>query len=131
MTPEQTGLIVKAHKSLRAAKLLASNSLSDFAASRAYYTMFYVAEAFLIGSGLAFSSHAAVISAFGREFAKPGRVPAKFHRYLMDAQDRRNQADYDIDPGITKAQAEEQISRAVEFIELAENSIGSLSPNEE
>ncbi len=41
MTHEQIGLIIKARESLRAAKLLASNSLSDFAASRAYYTMFF------------------------------------------------------------------------------------------
>ncbi len=39
----------KAQDSLRAAKLLEENELIDFAASRAYYAMFYVAEAFLIG----------------------------------------------------------------------------------
>lgn len=67
MTPEQASLLRKAHDSLRAAKLLAANSLPDFAASRAYYTMFYITEAFLLGEGLAFSSHSAVISAFGRD----------------------------------------------------------------
>lgn len=35
----------------------------DFAVSRAYYTMFYVAEALLDQEGLSFSSHAAIISA--------------------------------------------------------------------
>ncbi|MEG3881707.1 HEPN domain-containing protein [Microcoleus sp. herbarium7] len=67
MIPEQIALLTKAGESLRAAKLLAANTLPDFAASRAYYTMFYVAEAFLLGEGLTFSSHAAVISAFGRD----------------------------------------------------------------
>lgn len=86
MTPEQIGLIIKARESLRSAKLLASNSLSDFAASRAYYTMFYVAEAFLIAECLAFSSHGAVISAFGREFAKTGRVPAQLLHPTADCR---------------------------------------------
>lgn len=116
MTPEQTALLIKARESLRAAKLLATNALPDFAASRAYYTMFYVAEAFLLGEGLAFSSHAAVIGAFGREFARTGRVPVEFHRYLIDAQDIRNRGDYNIDPAIPEAEANELIFQAELFL---------------
>lgn len=66
MTPEQAALLKKARDSLRGAKLLAGDELYDFAASRAYYTMFYVAEALLLGEGLSFSKHSAVIAAFGR-----------------------------------------------------------------
>ncbi|MCU0547094.1 MAG: HEPN domain-containing protein [Oscillatoriaceae cyanobacterium Prado104] len=120
MTPEQTALLIKASESLRAAKLLAANALADFAASRAYYTMFYVAEAFLLGEDLAFSSHAAVISAFGREFARTGRVPVEFHRYLIDAQDIRNRGDYNIDPAIPEAEANELIFQAEQFLELGD-----------
>lgn len=40
MTQEQLDLIEKAKKSLQAAQLLLTNDLADFAASRAYYTMF-------------------------------------------------------------------------------------------
>ena len=61
MIPEQIALLTKVGESLRAARLLAANALPDFAASP-YYTMFYIAEAFLLGEGLSFSSHAAVIS---------------------------------------------------------------------
>lgn len=120
MKPEQIALLKKASESLRAAQLLATNELLDFAASRAYYTMFYVAEAFLLNEGLTFSSHAAVISAFGRDFARTGRVPVEFHRYLIDAQDLRNQGDYDIDSAITEAEANELICHAQQFLELAE-----------
>jgi uncharacterized protein (UPF0332 family) len=38
--------------------------------------MFCVVEAFLLAKAKTFSSHSAVISAFGREFAKPGTIPA-------------------------------------------------------
>lgn len=65
MTPQQTGLMEKARDSLQGAKLMAKNGLYDFAVSRAYYAMFYIAEAFLLGQDLSFSSHAGVISAFG------------------------------------------------------------------
>jgi hypothetical protein len=59
MTPEQSALLSKAHDSVRAAKLLSDARLYDFAVSRAYSAMFYVAEAFLVGVGLSFSRQAA------------------------------------------------------------------------
>ena len=86
--------------------------------------MFYIAEAFLLNEGLTFSSHAAVLSAFGRDFARTGRVPVEFHRYLIDAQDLRNQGDYDIDSAITEAEANELIGHAQQFLELAERLLG-------
>lgn len=119
MTPEQAALFRKAQASLRGAKLLAEEELFDFAVSRAYYSMFYVAQAFLLGQGLSFSSHAAVISAFGREIARPGLVPVAFHRYLIDAQDLRSSADYNPDSGLAKADAVEQIALAQQFLDLA------------
>ncbi|MUL35547.1 HEPN domain-containing protein [Gloeocapsopsis dulcis] len=66
MTPEQQGLLEKAYRSLQAAKLLNTQPLAEFAVSRAYYAMFYVAEALLEGEGLTFSKHSAVIAAFGQ-----------------------------------------------------------------
>ena len=95
MTPEQAALIRKAEESLQAAELLASQGFYDFAVSRAYYTMFYVASAFLLSRGLSYSSHAGVISAFGQQFARTGLVPIEFHRYLIEGQDSRNIGDYD------------------------------------
>ncbi len=85
-------LTPKARDSLKAARLLAANGLLDFAASRAYYAMFYVAEAFLLERGQSFSRHSAVIAAFGEQFAKAGLVPVEFHRYLLKAQESRNVA---------------------------------------
>jgi uncharacterized protein (UPF0332 family) len=127
MTPEQATLLRKAGDSLRAAKMLEADGLHDFAASRAYYSMFYLAQAFLLGDGLSFSSHSAVIAAFGRELAKTNRVPAEYHRYLIEGQDSRNVGDYDIGPGLSTAEAVRQIERAEQFIALAERLIASPS----
>ena len=128
MIPEQISLLTKAGESLRAAKLLAANALPDFAASRAYYTMFYVAEAFLLGDGLTLYSYTAVISAFGRDFARTGRVPVEFHRYLIDAQKQRNKGDYNIDPAIPEDEANELIAQAEQFLELAESLLENQPP---
>jgi uncharacterized protein (UPF0332 family) len=128
MSPEQEALLKKAHDSLRGARLLAREGLHDFAASRAYYTMFYVAESLLLGEGLSFSKHTAVIAALGRRFARTGTVPAEFHRYLIDGQDMRTVGDYGTGPGLTQAHAGEQILRAERFLELGERLLGSPPP---
>ena len=66
MKREVEKLLSKARASQRAAILLQSQSYPDFAASRIYYAMFYAAQALLLDRGLSFSSHAAVMAAFGR-----------------------------------------------------------------
>ena len=78
MTSEQQKFIKKAKESLLASEILAENKLYNFATSRAYYTMFYIAEAFLWQQELTFSSHSAVISCFGREVAKRELFPLNF-----------------------------------------------------
>lgn len=124
MTANLSAFIDKAKESLAASKLLADNGLYDFAGSRAYYTMFYIAEAFLWHKGLSFSSHSAVISAFGREIAKPGLVPVELHRYLIDAQDKRTQGDYSIgDTNLSLGEAQILIQQSERFITLAEQNL--------
>lgn len=128
MTSEQAALLKKAEESLRGARLLAKDTLYDFATSRTYYAMFYVAQVFLLEEKLAYSKHSAVISAFGQRLAKAGRVPAAFHRYLIEAQESRNVGDYDTGPGLSHEEAAKQIVRAKEFIELAKRTFSAASP---
>jgi len=115
MISEQAALLQKAQASLRAAQLLADEAFYDFAVSRAYYAMFYVAQAFLLGEGLAFSKHSAIIAAFGQRFTKSGHVPKEFHRYLIEGQDSRTVGDYNVKSGLTRDEAAEQIARAEKF----------------
>ena len=120
MTPEQQDLLQKATSSLEAARVLLENGFPEFAASRAYYAMFYIAEAFLEGEGLSFSKHSAVISAFGQQFARTGRVPIEFHRRLITAEQIRLQGDYQSQGNVSPTQAQTLIDQAAEFITLAE-----------
>jgi len=129
MTKEQEALVKKARESLRAARLLLSNDLADFAGSRAYYAMFYLAAALLLEKGLSFSKHGSLIAAFGQHFVKTGEVEAKFHRYLIDAQDNRIVGDYSSTSNLTKTQTATMISQAEEFLALAEQKLGALPPS--
>lgn len=124
MSPGIEALISKAKDSLAAAKLLTKDGYYDFAASRAYYAMFYVAAALLADLGKSYSSHAAVISAFGREYAKTGKMDLKFHRWLIDAQDLRNIGDYGVEAKVPKEYADTLCDWALQFIEAAEGLLG-------
>ncbi len=130
MTEDQQELLEEARDSIGAARLLLSSGYPGYAASRAYYAMFYIAEAFLEGEGMAFSKHSAVIAAFGQHFAQTGKVPVEFHRFLIDGQDLRHTGDYGERHAVTFDQAQEQVGHAEQFLELAERLIGPLPPTE-
>jgi uncharacterized protein (UPF0332 family) len=87
-------LLEKAVDAIEAAEILVDNGKSDVAAGRAYYAMFYVAEALLSEKGLTFSKHSGVHAAFGETFAKTKEMDPKFHRWLLDAFDKRLAGDY-------------------------------------
>lgn len=108
----------RAGDSLDAAELLLSGGFPDIAVSRAYYAMFYIAEAFLASRELAYAKHSGVIATFGREFAKTGIVPTHFHRYLIRGQELRLLADYRGAP-LTDEEARIQIDRGREFLTFA------------
>ncbi len=118
---EEEQLLERARESLKAARIMVKESLPNIAASRAYYTMFYIAEALLLTRGLAFSSHSAVIAAFGKEFARLKELDPKFHRYLIASQDTRQVGDYGVEKNVTLDEAEQVIERAQEFLMVAES----------
>jgi len=127
MNPGLRALLGKAEDSLGAARSLMVNGYFDFAASRAYYAMFYVAGALLAHLGQSYNKHAGVISAFGREYAKSGKLDLKFHRWLIDAQDFRNIGDYGLEAHVSGDQANLVWEWAREFVEAAEEFLGKES----
>jgi uncharacterized protein (UPF0332 family) len=94
--------------------------MNRIAVSRAYYAMFYVATALLLGKGLRFKSHSAVIAAFGQHFAMTGLVPKEYHRYLIHAFDERNVADYETEQDLTAEDYAEKRDHAIKLLEYAE-----------
>jgi uncharacterized protein (UPF0332 family) len=112
-------LLSKAKNTYKASLLLLENGLLESAVGRAYYSMFYIAQAFLLSKNLSFSSHKAVISNFGREFAKTKEIPTKYHRSLISAQLKRNEADYDLVSSFSFDEAKKIITEAEEMLNFA------------
>jgi uncharacterized protein (UPF0332 family) len=119
VTDDVAAQIEKANKSLAAAELLLARGYYEFAASRAYYAMFYVAEPLLASRGHAYSSHAAVQAAYGRKFANTGELDVRFHRWLLDPQDLRNVGDYGIGIDLSANDAGQVLGWGREFLQAA------------
>jgi uncharacterized protein (UPF0332 family) len=120
ISPEIQRLLDYAEKSHKAAKTLIDGGFIGFSAAQSYYTMFYLSEALLLSKGLVFSSHAAIITAFGKEFAKTGNLDPKFHRYLIDAQEWREIGHYGAERKVSDEQALESYHWAGEFRQVVQ-----------
>ena len=116
MKPASERLLRRAEHSIHAAEVLTVAEEPEIAVGRAYYAMFYCAEALLYERGFRFHSHRAVISAFGERFAKTGALPPPLHGWLTAAANRRNQADYNAEVTMTRLEAELLVAQAREFL---------------
>ncbi len=116
MKKDLQALLKKGQRALKAAENLHKNGDYDFAASRAYYAMFYVAEAALLTLNLAASRHSAVLTLFYEHFVKTGRIEKALHQDLHHAFDLRQQGDYWADSGISREMTDEILRNARRFI---------------
>lgn len=112
-------LFDRALDAIEAADILLTNGKTDFAAGRAYYAMFYVAEALLNEKGFQFGKHGNVIGAYGQHFAKTNELDPKFHRWLLTSFDQRQIGDYAFDPNVEVKVVVQMIHQAQEFLETA------------
>jgi len=113
-------LIDKALDTIEGAELLLDHGKTDLAAGRAYYALFYIAEALLNEKGLQFSKHGDVIGAYGREFSKTKLLDPKFHRWLRIGFDTRLVSDYHVDTNIEATIVSDMIHQAREFLQAAQ-----------
>lgn len=110
----------RAEESHAAAKVLLQNRFWGFSAAQSYYTMFYTVQALLLSKGLTFSSHSAVIAAFGKEFAKSRLLEPKLHRLLIDAEARRAVGHYGgVEKEVTESESVESYQWAGEILQAA------------
>ena len=84
----------QADESLESAQLLLDNGKYRPAVSRSYYAMFYAVLALMAKKKHHSSKHSGAIAIFNREFVKTGMFDKDFSRWLQEAFDLRQRADY-------------------------------------
>lgn len=123
MNDTQQKFLEKARKSLEVAKQINENDYPEFAVSRAYYTMFYIASAFLESENLTYGKHSAIIAGFGQHFAKTNKVPKIYHRWLIEAEKMRKGGDYNLDINISYEDVNIIINQAEEMLNFANQNL--------
>ena len=68
------------------------------AVNRAYYAIFYAANALLATKGLERSKHSGVIAAFRQHFVKTGLMEPEFSMFYGEAMEERHAGDYELNP---------------------------------
>lgn len=114
---EAASLIERASKYLNSSKLLFNEGDYESSVSRAYYAMFYAAEAVLLTQNLSFSSHRGVISAFGEHFIKTDTFPREMGREFNRAFEKRQLGDYEYTFVISQDEASEILEKGKDFVE--------------
>ena len=117
LAEEIKGMLAKARRYLDSADLLRRAGDFDSAVSRLYYAMFYGAEALLLARGKTFSSHRAVVAAFGEHFTKSGLFPKEMHQWLHRAFTKRQVSDYEFLTGISEAEVADLQEKAEKFLQ--------------
>lgn len=106
----------RAEQSIEAARKLASERYYDFAASRAYYSVFYAATAILLQEGLEFQKHSSVIAAIHQRFVKTGKLDKEFGKDLNWLFELRSVGDYGVTIHVPQQEAEKAIAAAERFL---------------
>lgn len=93
----------KAERTLSAAALLLDSGDTEGACNRAYYAMYYAAQAALLAAGIAepengYKSHQGLIGAFGKHLVLSGQIDQSLGRSINKVQRLRQLADYVGDP---------------------------------
>ena len=124
-------LLSKALDAIEGAEALLNIDKAEIAVGRAYYSMFYVAEALLYNEfDLKLNHHGQVIAAYGKNFAKTKVLAPKYHRWLRDGFDKRISGDYGVDTGIEDDIAANMINQAREFLEAAQEYLQNSADEE-
>ena len=109
-----------AHEMLEVAAHNITDGFYSSAINRAYYAIFYAANALLATQGLARSKHSGVVAAFRERFVKPGLIEIEYSRIYGRVMDDRHASDYEIQYPTDAEVSKRDLTDAQRFVERAE-----------
>ena len=114
-------LLAQARQAVRSARMLLSSGDPDGAVNRAYYAMFYAAQAALEHRGVEVTSskHGTLVRRFGDHLVKPGLLPSSLGPSLNEMLELLHKADYSTQ-GVPPIDAERAATAAETFVATVE-----------
>ena len=120
-------LMLNAEETLRAAEVLFKEEFLRDAVNRAYYSVFYIAEALLNEKDLRYSKHGTVHGAFAQHFVKTKIFDDRYHKLLTGAFRRRMLGDYEEVTRFSSEEVMQVIEQAWDFLGVAKQYFASQS----
>ena len=109
-------LMQRARRTLRTARLVLNDEDYASAVNRAYYVIFYAANAALSTQNVEQHKHTGVISEFRLRFIKTGLIEREYSAFYGDTMDARHDSDYDFVTETERERAESAIADAEQFV---------------
>lgn len=110
----------RAYQDLTAAERILADGFYHVTVTRAYYAMFYAAQARLLSQAVHRHRHAGVLSAFNEHFIGTNLIETEYAKLLAQAFESRLDSDYDITYTTDQALAEKVLHDAQQFVQRAE-----------
>jgi uncharacterized protein (UPF0332 family) len=114
----------QAEQALRDGRTLLGSGSYNATVNRAYYAMFYAILALLCVRGRGTSKHTGALELFDREFVRTGAFDKEMSRWLHEAFDLRQGADYKEMVLVTRERAEKAIQNAEMFVSQVKGYLG-------
>ena len=121
MREETTALLEKAERAIQSAENIMTDGDFDFAVSRVYYAMFYIASVLLGEKDMYFGKHGGVHGAFGQHFVKTGEFEPKYQRWLVTTFSQRITGDYGATSDFILEDVQEIVAQSRDFFIAAQN----------
>ena len=106
----------KAERSLRAAKKLIEEKLTDDAVSRAYYAVFHSARTALKTKGIDTKTHQGLITQFALHLVKSGLLETEYGDILRQQKEDRETGDYEPFVSFSLEETEKRVKDAEQFV---------------
>lgn len=112
--------LILATEDIQTAQFLHDSQRFRPSISRAYYAMYYAAQALLLSEGLDTSTHKGVIKLINFHFTQTGKLPLNIAKLLKNAHDLRQLGDYSTDFVSDEIISEKIIEDAKTFVNEVE-----------
>ena len=118
-------LMLNAEETLHAAEVPFKEEYLRDAVNRAYYSVFYIAEALLNEKDLRYSKHGTVHGAFAQHYIKTKIFDEKYHKLLTSTFRRRMLGDYDEVTRFGSDEVSHILEQAWDFLKTAKDYFAS------
>lgn len=121
----------QADEALRSAETNLEHDMERSAVNRAYYAMFYAVLALLATRKKETSRHSGALSLFDREFVKAGVFSKDLSRWLHEAFNLRQSADYGTRFTPSSAAVRDLVTKARTFVSGVRGHLATAPTNDE